>query len=34
LNHLKTLHRLLLQEQQHDKTPQTRSGHRELNRWS
>ena len=34
LNHLKTLRRLLLQEWRPDNTLQTRSGNRELNRWS
>ena len=34
LNHLKTLRRLLLQERRLDKTPQSRNGNRELNRWS
>jgi len=34
LNHLKTLRRLLLQEQRLDNTPQMRNGNRELNRWS
>ena len=34
LNHLKTLRRLLLQEQQLDNTLQKRNGNRELSRWS
>jgi hypothetical protein len=34
LNHLRTLRRLLLQEQRLDNTPQIRNGNRELNRWS
>jgi len=34
LNHLRTLRRLLLQERRLDHTLQTRSGNRELNRWS
>ena len=34
LNHLKTLRRLLLQEQRLDNTLQTRDGNRELSRWS
>jgi formiminotetrahydrofolate cyclodeaminase len=34
LNHLKTLHRLLLQERLPDNTLQTRNADRELGRWS
>jgi len=34
LNHLRTLHRLLLQERQFDNTLRTRNGNRELNGWS
>jgi hypothetical protein len=34
LNHLKTLRRLLLQEQRLDNTLQKRSSNRELSRWS
>ena len=34
LNHLRTLRRLLLQERQLDKTPQTRNGNRQLTPWS
>jgi uncharacterized membrane-anchored protein YhcB (DUF1043 family) len=34
LNHLKTLRRLLLQEQRPDNTLQKRSSNRELSRWS
>jgi hypothetical protein len=34
LNHLRTLRRLLLEEQQLDNTPQTSNGHRQLTRWS
>jgi hypothetical protein len=34
LNHLRTLRRLLLQEQRLDNTPQIRNGNRGLNRWS
>jgi formiminotetrahydrofolate cyclodeaminase len=34
LKHLRTLRRLLLQEQQLDKTLQTKTGNRELRRWS
>jgi len=34
LSHLRTLRRLLLQERRLDKTPQSRPGNRELNRWS
>jgi predicted ATP-grasp superfamily ATP-dependent carboligase len=33
LNHLRTLRRLLLQEQRHDNTLQTRDSNRELSRW-
>ena len=33
LNHLRTLRRLLLQEQRHSNTLQTRDSHRELSRW-
>jgi hypothetical protein len=33
LNHLRTLRRLLLQEQRLDNTLQTRNGNRELSRW-
>jgi len=34
LKHLRTLRRLLLQEQRLDKTLQTKTGNRELHRWS
>jgi hypothetical protein len=34
LNHLKTLRRLLLEEPQLEKTPQTRSSSRQLTPWS
>jgi hypothetical protein len=34
LSHLRTLRRLLLQERRLDKTPQSKNGNRELNRWS
>ncbi|HYA92608.1 MAG TPA: hypothetical protein VEK32_14050 [Thermodesulfobacteriota bacterium] len=34
LNHLKTLRRLLLREQQFNNTLETRNGNRELSRWS
>jgi len=34
LSHLRTLRRLLLQEQQSDSTLQTENGNRELSRWS
>ena len=34
LSHLRTLRRLLLQEQRHDNTLQTRDSNRELSRWS
>jgi hypothetical protein len=34
LKHLRTLHRLLLQEQRLDKTFQTKTSNRELRRWS
>jgi formiminotetrahydrofolate cyclodeaminase len=34
LNHLKTLHRLLLRERLPDNTLQTRNADRELGRWS
>ena len=34
LSHLRTLRRLLLQEQQSDATLQTENGNRELSRWS
>jgi len=34
MNHLKTLRRLLLQEQQLDSAPQARNANRELRRWS
>ena len=33
LNHLRTLRRLLLQQQRLDNPPQARNGNRELNRW-
>ena len=34
LSHLRTLHRLLLKERRLDHAVQTRSGNRELSRWS
>ena len=34
LNHLRTLRRLLLEDRQPDKTPQTRNGDRQLTSWS
>ncbi len=34
LGHLRTLRRLLIQEQRRDDGPQIRNGSRELNRWS
>jgi len=34
LNHLRTLHRLLLQERRLENTLQSRNGNRELTRWS
>ena len=34
LNHLRTMRRLLLEERQPDKTPQTRNGNRQLTPWS
>jgi len=34
LSRLRTLRRLLLQERRLNKTPQSRTGNRELNRWS